>query len=99
VAFAFPEDLSAADEEEMRRLIEAFPEAIGEMTAIRLGPSMYTDRIRGHQYLMYMEFPDEAALLRYRDHPVHRAFQAWTAARGNVAMVFDYEIDDSTVIL
>lgn len=29
------------------------------MTAIRFGRALWTDRTRGYQYLLYMEFPDE----------------------------------------
>jgi hypothetical protein len=95
----FSEPLDQAGESELREHAASWPRLIGEMTALRLGPSFTPERTRGYQYLMYMEFPDEASLRRYQDHPVHKAFVAWAGAHGGEPpLAFDYYLDGSTVI-
>jgi hypothetical protein len=99
VLFSFPQDLSAEDDKEMRRQVEAWPEAIGGMTAIRLGRSINEARTRGYQYLLYTEFPDVEALVTYQKHPVHQEFLRWVLDRDCTPLAFDYPLDESTVIL
>ena len=99
VLFHFPSDLPAKEEADLRARVAAWPAEIGGMTAIRFGRALWTDRTRGHQYLLYMEFPDEAALRSYQQHPRHLEFAAWVAGLGNTALAFDYPLDDTTVIL
>ncbi len=99
VLFSFPEDLSPEDDAEMRRQVESWPAEIGGMTAIRLGRSINGDRTRGYQYLLYTEFPDVATLVAYQQHPVHQKFLRWLLDRSCAPLVFDYPLDDTTVIL
>lgn len=99
VLFSFPEDLSAADDAEMRRQVAAWPAEIGGMTAVRLGRSSNEERTRGYQYLLYTEFPDPAALVEYQQHPVHQHFLRWVVDRNCTPLAFDYPLDDSTVVL
>jgi hypothetical protein len=99
VLFSFPQDLSAEDDAEMRRMVEEWPEAIGGMTAIRLGRSINEDRTRGYQYLLYTEFPDVETLVTYQKHPVHQVFLRWVLDRDCTPLAFDYPLDPTTVIL
>lgn len=98
VLFSFPSDLNGDDWTEMRRQVRAWPEEIGGMTSLRFGPSINTDRARGYQYLLYMEFPDELALTTYQQHPVHQVFLHWIIEHECTPLVFDYYLDESTVI-
>ena len=99
VLFSFPEDLAPEDAVEMRRHVEAWPEAIGGMTSIRFGRSMSEERTRGYQYLLYTEFPDVDALVTYQRHPVHQEFLRWILDRDCTPLAFDYPLDGTTVIL
>jgi Stress responsive A/B Barrel Domain len=99
VLFSFPEDLGPEDDAEMRRQVEAWPGAIGGMTAIRLGRSIDEARTRGYQYLLYTEFPDVETLVRYQRHPVHQDFLRWVLDRDCTPLAFDYPLDATTVIL
>jgi hypothetical protein len=99
VLFSFPADLSSADDEEMRRQIEAWPAEIGGMTSIRFGRSINEERTRGYQYLLYTEFPDVATLVTYQKHPVHQKFLHWVMDRDCTPLAFDYPLDATTVVL
>lgn len=99
VLFSFPEDLSADDWAEMVRQVRAWPAEIGGIDAIRLGPSINNERTRGHQYLLYTEFTDEDALVRYQKHPVHQNFLTWVIDRKCAPIAFDYHLDANTTIL
>ena len=98
VLFSFAEDLDAADEAEMRRQVAAWPAEIGEATAIRLGRSINDERTRGHQFLLYTEFPDVDSLVRYQQHPVHQHFLRWVLERRCTPLAFDYPLDETTVV-
>lgn len=98
VLFSFPDELSAEDWAEMRRQVRAWPELIGTMTALRIGPSVNVERTRGYQYLMYSEFPDVPTLVAYQQHPVHQQFLHWVMARDCTPLAFDYQLDDQTVV-
>jgi stress responsive alpha/beta barrel protein len=99
VLFSFPEDLDEADEAEMRRQVQAWPAAIGGMTAVRLGRSINEERTRGHQFLLYTEFPDVPTLVAYQQHPVHQEFLRWVMERRCTPLAFDYPLDATTVVL
>lgn len=99
VLFSFPEDLSPEDWTDMQRQVRSWPAEIGGIGAIRLGPSINTERTRGYQYLLYMEFADEEALARYQKHPVHQDFLAWVLDRDCTPLAFDYFLDEKTVII
>jgi hypothetical protein len=99
VLFSFPQDLSAEDDAEMRRQVEAWPGEIGGMTSLRLGRALDEARTRGYQYLLYTEFPDADALVTYQRHPVHQEFLRWVLDRDCTPLAFDYPLDGSTVIL
>lgn len=98
VLFSFPEELSDADWAEMQRQVRAWPDEIGGLPVIRLGPSVSLERTRGYQYLLYMEVADLDALVRYQKHPVHQHFLRWVTDRSCTALAFDYFIDEQTVI-
>lgn len=98
VLFSFPSELSALDWAEMQRQVHAWPQQIGTMTALRLGPSLNVERTRGYQYLMYSEFPDLPTLLAYQQHPVHLQFLRWVMDRDCTPLAFDYHLDEQTVI-
>jgi hypothetical protein len=99
VLFRFPQDLSLEDDAGMRRSVESWPAEIGGMTSIRLGRSINEERTRGHQYLLYTEFPDVPTLVAYQQHPVHLEFLRWVLDRECTPLVFDYPLDETTVIL
>lgn len=100
VLFHFPEELSADDWADMQRQVRSWPEEIGGIEAIRLGPSINTERTRGYQYLLYMELADEQALIRYQQHPAHQHFLKWAVSERNCApLAFDYYLDENTVVV
>lgn len=99
VLFAFPTDLSADDDREIRRQVASWATGIGTMTRLRFGSDLTGARTRGHQYLLHTEFADEAALEAYRAHPVHQRFLAWVTERSCTPLAFDYVLDPTTVLL
>jgi hypothetical protein len=99
VLFSIPIDLSEDDRSDMRAMVREWPTEIGGIDRIRLGPSVNTERTRGYQYLLYMEFGDVDALVRYQQHPVHKKFLAWVLDRECTALAFDYYADEETVVL
>lgn len=100
VLFKFPEQLSPADEDAMRRAIGSFGEQIGEATRLRFGADVGGGgRTQGYNYLLFSEFPDEASLQRYREHPVHHDFLDWVAEHDASLLGFDYVLDEQTVLL
>lgn len=98
VLFSFPDELSEADEREMRRQVGDWPHRIGGMTAVRFGRALWSERTRGYQYLLYTEFPDVEALRAYQSHPVHQDFLAWVNERSCTPLAFDYHLDATTVL-
>ncbi|HWD95337.1 MAG TPA: Dabb family protein [Acidimicrobiales bacterium] len=98
VLFNFPTDLGESDWAEMQRQVRAWPHEIGGMTVLRLGASINAERTRGYQYLLFMEFADEAALTAYQQHPVHLEFLRWILDRDCTPLAFDYYLDESTVV-
>jgi hypothetical protein len=99
VLFSFPEPLSEADAAQMRSMVASWPHEIGLMTRCRFGTDLTGERTRGYAYLLYTEFPDQQALRRYQEHPVHRAFLKWIIDRDCTPLAFDYHLDDSTVLM
>lgn len=99
VLFSFPIDLDDADDREMRRQVASWAQEIGTMQALRFGVDLTGARTRGHQYLLYTEFPDENALQHYRDHPVHQQFLRWITERSCTPLAFDYPLDATTVLM
>jgi len=99
VLFSFPDELSNEDWADMRRQVRAWPEEIGGIDRIRIGPSINTERTRGYQYLLYMELADVDALVRYQQHPVHKQFLQWVLDRDCTPLAFDYYLDEETVVL
>lgn len=98
VLFSYPQDLSVADETEMRRQIHAWPAQIPGFRALRFGRDLTGQRTRGHQYLLYTEFDDADALHTYQQHPIHLDFLAWVMERSCTPLAFDYFLDDLTVV-
>lgn len=99
VLFKFPEELEPGDEDAMRRAIGSFGDQIGEATRLRFGADTGGGRTQGFTYLLFSEFPDEAALRRYREHPVHRDFLDWLADHDATLLGFDYALDEQTVLI
>lgn len=99
VLFSFPRPLTAAEEAEFGAMVASWPREIGLMTRCRLGTDLTGARTRGYSYLLYTEFPDVAALDRYRAHPVHMTFYDWIVARECTPLAFDYYLDDKTVLM
>lgn len=99
VLFRYDQDLAPEQNAEMRRQVEAWPDAIPGIDALRLGSDLTGERTQGHQYLLYMEFEDEAALRAYQIHPVHQEFLKWAAGQGCTPIAFDYHLTDDNVIV
>jgi hypothetical protein len=99
VLFSFPADLSAQDDDEMRRQVASWAAEIGTMGRLRFGKDLTGARTRGYQYLLYTEFTDTAALEAYREHPVHQQFLAWITERECAPLAFDYLLDGTTVLI
>ena len=99
VLFSFPQDLTDDDWADMQRQVRSWPADIGGIDAIRFGPSINTERTRGYQYLLYTEFADLDALVRYQKHPVHQKFLQWVIDHNCTPLAFDYHLDEDTVVL
>lgn len=99
VLLRFPRALEAAEEAEMRAAVADFPKRVGELTRLRFGQDLTGTRTDGYQFLLFSEFPDEASLVRYRDHPVHQEFLGWLREHGAEILGFDYHLDESTVLV
>jgi hypothetical protein len=99
VLFSFPSEPSEEDWQEMQSHVRSWPSEIGGIEALRLGPSINTERTRGYHHLLYMEFVDQDALVRYQQHPVHKKFLQWVIDHNFTPLAFDYYLDDETVIL
>lgn len=99
VLFRFPQGLTPGEEDEMRAAIARFPGEVGEVTRLRFGSDLTGSRTDGYQYLLFSEFPDEAALQRYREHPVHQEFLQWLRERDASLLGFDYRLDSSSVVI
>jgi hypothetical protein len=99
VLFSFPTELSEADWAEMQRQVRSWPTEIGGIDEIRLGPAIDDARTRGYQYLLYTELADLDALVAYQQHPVHQVFLRWVLDRDCTPLAFDYNLDETTVVL
>ncbi|HEX3786418.1 MAG TPA: Dabb family protein [Pseudonocardiaceae bacterium] len=99
VLFNYSTDLSAEDEAEMRRQIQAWPGVIPGIKALRFGTDLTGERTRGHQYLLYMEFDDQDTLRAYQGHPVHQQFLGWVRDHSCTPLAFDYHLTDQTVFV
>lgn len=98
VLFSFERELTEADEADFYDQVRSWPEKIGGIEAIRIGPPINAERTRGYQYLLYMELADEQALKRYQAHPVHQAFLSFVLDRSCTPLAFDYHLDGATVV-
>lgn len=97
VAFRFGNEPTDDQLAEMRAGIESLT-TIGEARTIRFGPDLTGQRTCGYSHLLLMEFDDEQSLQRYQRDPVHQRFAAWIAAHDVTLLVFDYHLDDRTII-
>lgn len=97
-ALRFGTALTDEEAAEMTAEVATWPSAIGEARTIRFGPDLTGERTRGYTHLLFMEFDDHEALVRYQRHPVHQRFAAWIAEHEGELMVFDYHLDDRTRI-
>lgn len=97
VLFGFPEPLGEADDAELRSLLRSLATEAECIQAMRFGRSV-TDWTGGFDYLLYVELTEEAALPAYLSHPRHVAVGQWIQARECTSVVFDYAVDEATVI-
>jgi Stress responsive A/B Barrel Domain len=98
VLFSFPRPLTERESATMRAMVASWPSEIGLMTKCRFGADLTGKRNRGYGYLLYTEFPDTDALRQYQGHPVHVAFLDWITERDCTPLVFDYYLDEATVL-
>jgi len=99
VLFSFPRELSEEEAAAMRAMVASWPSEIGLMTRCRFGTDLTGKRNRGYEYLLYTEFPDADTLREYQGHPVHVRFLDWITERDCTPLVFDYHLDDGTVLM
>ena len=99
VLFSFPRELDPAEYAEMRSMIADWPGRIGNIRRLRLGADLTGARTRGYTRLLYMEFDSMEDLQRYRDHPVHQAFNRWIIDHECTPLAFDYFLDDTTLLM
>ena len=100
VLFRFPRSLTALEYHEALTQLRSWPDGIGEFEKIHFGPDLNGgERAQGYQYLLLTEHADLASLRRYQDHPLHQQFGAWTKLHKGEVLGFDYELDDTTVVL
>ena len=99
VLFSFPQELSDADDADMRAQVASWPDAIGGMTRLRFGADLTGARTRGYSRLLYMEFAGQPELKQYQQHPVHQAFNTWVMERNCTPLAFDFELDQDTLLI
>jgi hypothetical protein len=99
VLFRFPRELTHEEDRYMWGQVRRWPAEIGGFTKLRFGKDITGARNRGHQYLLFEEFQDDEHMQAYFPHPVHQEFAKWVADRGCETLAFDYELDDSTVVV
>jgi hypothetical protein len=99
VLFSFPRELSEEEAADMRAMVASWPAEIGLMSKCRFGTDLTGARTRGYGYLLYTEFPDQAALDEYRAHPVHMRFFDWLMERDCTPLAFDFHLDSRTVLM
>lgn len=99
VLFAFPQEPTPELADEMITQIRGWRGVIPGIRALRVGADITGARTRGYHHLLYMEFDDEAGLHAYQQHPVHQDFLAWVNAHDITPLAFDYQLDETTVLL
>jgi hypothetical protein len=99
VLFAFPQELSDEDYVDMTAQIASWPVEIGGMSKVRFGADLTGARTRGYSRLLFMEFAGTEELVRYQQHPVHKAFHSWIMERHCTPLAFDYFLDADTVLM
>ncbi|MBJ7609157.1 MAG: Dabb family protein [Candidatus Dormibacteraeota bacterium] len=99
VLFSFPQELSTQDAADMKAQVASWPSQIGCMTQLRFGADLTGARTNGYSRLLYMEFAGTAELERYRQHPVHQAFNRWIVERQCTPLAFDYFLDPDTALM
>jgi heme-degrading monooxygenase HmoA len=99
VLFKFPRELTADEDLWMKEQIRRWPSEIGGFTKLRLGRDITGKRNRGHQYLLFTEFPSNDALQAYFLHPVHQEFGKRVAEMECEVLAFDYALDPTTTIV
>jgi hypothetical protein len=98
VLLSFDPPLDDMSEQDMVGQVRSWPGAIGGFEVLRIGRPTSVERTRGYHHLLFMEFPDDAALEAYQVHPVHRRFAAWVVEHGGTVLAFDYEVGAATVV-
>jgi hypothetical protein len=99
VLFSFPDAPTEAQARDIRGYIAEWPDAIPGIRALRFGESLFTDRTRGYQYLLYMEFDSVDDMRSYQAHPVHQKFLSWVIDNNITPLAFDYFLDEQAVLL
>ncbi|MDX6296253.1 MAG: Stress responsive Barrel Domain [Nocardioidaceae bacterium] len=96
VLLSFPDDLSTAEDAELRAMVRSWPREIGTMSEARIGTDLTGARTRGYQYLLYTVFPDTKTLAEYVAHPVHQQLVRFLDDRRCQRLAFDYYLDETT---
>lgn len=96
VLFSFPDELSPAEDAELRAMVRSWPREIATMSEARIGTDLTGARTRGYQYLLYTVFPDADTLADYVAHPVHQQLVRFLDDRQCQRLAFDYYLDEKT---
>jgi hypothetical protein len=99
VLFSFPDEPTAEQARDIRSYIAEWPDAIPGIRALRFGAPLFTDRNRGYQFLLYMEFDSVDDMRSYQAHPVHQKFLAWVIDNKITPLAFDFFLDEEAVLL
>ena len=92
VLMRFPAPLSAGEDEQLRAMVNSWPDKIGTMTECRVGSDLTGARSQGWHYLLHTVFADQETLQAYFDHPVHQEFVSFLNERTCERLAFDYFI-------
>jgi hypothetical protein len=99
VLFSFPAGPSAEQAAEIHAYVREWPGVIPGIRALRFGEALFTERARGYQYLLYMEFDSVDDLRSYQAHPVHQKFLSWVIDSNITPLAFDYFLTEEAVLL
>ena len=92
VLMRFPTPLDAAEDVQLKAMINSWPDKIATMSECRVGSDLTGERSQGWHYLLHTVFPDQETFQAYIAHPVHQELVTFLNERQCERLAFDYFI-------
>ena len=93
VLIKFPRQLGQDEVAWIDERLKAWPEAIEGIISHRWGFDV-SQRSRGYQWGLVVEFASQEAEDRYHPHPKHQEFAQWVTQQGGEVLAFDFPFGD-----